>query len=311
MINRITLQGVTSYSGNTPQVIDNLNRINCFYGLNGSGKSTIAKYLQSPAEPGYSSCSTTPTLGTEVFVYNQKFVKDNFWDSKELPGVFTVNEDNVEAERAIENAQAKIKVLEASQKALKKKADDIKERKTNEQTNLENKVWIEKDKFVKTPLEFCLDRKQRKNLFLDAIREAGVASDDVTIEKLTFQAEELEKPDISPKQLLPLVSFDGASIETDSINTEIIIGSSSSYLSSLIEKVGHSDWVREGLTHYEKSEGVCPFCQETPVEAFESSLKALFDEAYKQKCEQITQKLTNVSPQATVHQTLLTCVSTF
>ena len=96
------------------------------------------------------------------------------------------------------------------------------------------------------------------------------------------------KPDISPKQLLPLVSFDGASIETDSINTEIIIGSSSSYLSSLIEKVGHSDWVREGLTHYEKSEGVCPFCQETPVEAFESSLKALFDEAYKQKCEQIT-----------------------
>src|SRR5690554_3795310 len=288
MINRITLQGVTSYSGNTPQIIDNLKKTNCFYGLNGSGKSTIAKYLQSPAEPDYSSCNTTPALGAEVFVYNQKFVKDNFWDSKELPGVFTVNEDNVEAERAIENAQAKIKVLEASQKVLKKKADDIKERKTNEQTNLENKVWIEKDKFVKTPLEFCLDRKQRKNLFLSAIKEADVASDDVTIEKLSYQAKELEKPDVSSKQLLPLVSFDGASIETDSINTEIIIGSSSSYLSSLIEKVGHSDWVREGLTHYEKSEGVCPFCQETPVEAFESSLKALFDEAYKQKCEQIT-----------------------
>ena len=36
MISRITLQGVASYSAETPQTIEGLLRINCFYGLNGS-----------------------------------------------------------------------------------------------------------------------------------------------------------------------------------------------------------------------------------------------------------------------------------
>lgn len=59
------------------------------------------------------------------------------------------------------------------------------------------------------------------------------------------------------------------------------------HLSSLIEKVGHSDWVRDGVEHYHHSEGVCPFCQETPIDDFESNLKALFDQTYRQKCSQV------------------------
>lgn len=287
MIKRITLKGVTSYSVDTTQVIDGLKRINCFYGLNGSGKSTIAKYLQEPADLDYLSCSSIPASGDGVIVYNQKFVKDNFWDSKEQPGVFTVNEKNVEAEKVIQTAEAKIEELREIQNSLKKKAQDVNTQKTKSQTDLENKVWLEKDKFLKTPLEFCLERKQRKNLFLEAVKEAEVAGEKVTLESLMEQAKELEKPDISPKQLLPLISFDGALIETNSINSEIIVGSSSSYLSSLIEKIGHSDWVRDGVAHYEHAEGVCPFCQETPIESFEANLKALFDETYKQKCSQI------------------------
>lgn len=287
MINRITLQGVASYSGEVPQVIDGLKRINCFYGLNGSGKSTIAKYLQEPSDLIYLSCTTTPVLGEGIIVYNQKFVKDNFWDSKEQPGVFTVNEENVEAENAIETAETKIAELKEVQNIVKQKADSINRQKTEEQNNLENKVWLEKNKFVRTPLAFCLEGKLRKSLFLEAVKEAGVASDDVTLESLIEQAKELEKPDISPKQSLPLIHFDGSPIETHSISSEIIVGSSSSYLSGLIEKIGHSDWVRDGLVHYEQSEGFCPFCQETPIASFEENLKALFDETYRQKCSLI------------------------
>ncbi|WP_404407618.1 AAA family ATPase [Pseudidiomarina marina] len=284
MIEVIKIQGVASYSAATPQLIDGLKRINCFYGLNGSGKSTIAKYLQAPSELDYSSCSIKPDLRERVFVYNQKFIKDNFWDSKDQPGVFTVNEGNVEAEKAIETAESKIEEIKGLQLELQEKADRLKKQKLQEQTDLENQVWSEKEKFVKTPLEFCLEGKLRKNLFLEAVKKADIANDEVTLESLKEQAKELEKPDIKPKTTVPTVGFDGNSIELDTISSEVIVGSSSSYLSALIDRVGHSDWVSEGLVHYENSEGVCPFCQETPSESFEANLKSLFDETYKQKC---------------------------
>ena len=54
MINTITLKGVASYSLTSPMVIQTDNKkINLFYGLNGSGKSTIGKFLHSPELPEY------------------------------------------------------------------------------------------------------------------------------------------------------------------------------------------------------------------------------------------------------------------
>lgn len=287
MINRISIKGIASYSSEVAQEIINLKRINCFYGLNGSGKSSIAKYLQEPNELDYAFCSMIPMHNEGIFVYNQKFVKDNFWDSKEQVGVFTVNEGNVEAEKAIEEAEQKISVFKGEQENLKEKANDVKKQKESLLIELENEVWKEKDNFIKTPLAFCLEGKQRKNLFLDAVKNADEAAPEITIENLFEQAIELDKPDIKPKQALPTLVFSGAPIERDTVNAEIIVGSSESYLSSLIEKIGHSDWVRDGVKHYQNSEGVCPFCQETPIDDFESNLKALFDQTYRQKCSQV------------------------
>ncbi|GHW23762.1 Translation-disabling ACNase RloC [Vibrio cholerae] len=54
MINTIILKGVASYSPTSPVVIQTDNKkINLFYGLNGSGKSTIGKFLHSPELPEY------------------------------------------------------------------------------------------------------------------------------------------------------------------------------------------------------------------------------------------------------------------
>ena len=109
---------------------------------------------------------------------------------------------------------------------------------------------------------------------VDAVKNADEAAPEITIENLFEQAIELDKPDIKPKQAVPTIAFSGTPIERDTVNAEIIVGSSESYLSSLIEKIGHSDWVRDGVKYYHHSEGVCPFCQETPIDDFESNLKA-------------------------------------
>ena len=192
-----------------------------------------------------------------------------------------------EAEKAIEEAEQKILVFKGVQENLKEEANNVKKQKESLITELENEVWKEKDNFIKTPLAFCLEGKQRKNLFLDAVKNADEAVPEITIENLLEQAIELDKPDIKPKQAAPTLSFSGTPIERDTVNTEIIVGSSESYLSSLIEKIGHSDWVRDGVEYYRHSEGVCPFCQETPVDDFESNLRALFDQTYRQKCIQV------------------------
>lgn len=281
------MQGTASYSNNVPQEIQGMKRVNCFYGLNGSGKSTIAKYLQDPSSFDYVSCYIDQVPTDSILVYNSKFVKDNFWDSADQPGVFTVNEGNVDAEKAIEAAETQIVTLTKDRLLLEDAADEIKEQKKKEEIQLENKLWVEKDKFVKTPLAFCLERKQQKKLFLDAVKEAEEASSEINIHSLNEQAKELEKPDITPKQHLPKISFNGSIFELDSINSEVIIGASESYLSALIDKLGHSDWVRDGHAHFDQLESTCPFCQQTTREDFEENLKSLFDEVYKQKCSKV------------------------
>ena len=80
MINTITLKNIASYSS-TPVIINtNGKKINLFYGLNGSGKSTIGKYLQSIDNVKYRECSiTTPSLmEDDILVYNQVFHKSYF-----------------------------------------------------------------------------------------------------------------------------------------------------------------------------------------------------------------------------------------
>ena len=44
MISSITMNAIATYNNVT---IQNLKKVNFFFGLNGSGKSTIAKYLNS------------------------------------------------------------------------------------------------------------------------------------------------------------------------------------------------------------------------------------------------------------------------
>ena len=104
MINTITLKGVASYSPTSPVVIQTNNKkINLFYGLNGSGKSTIGKFLHSPKLPEYRNCSIQPSeLAEDILVYNQDFIRRNFYEIPDFQGVFTLSEENKEAELAIE-----------------------------------------------------------------------------------------------------------------------------------------------------------------------------------------------------------------
>ena len=94
MIKTIKMKSVATYS-------------DFFYGANGSGKSTISNYLQSPEEPGYSSCNIVWDAGahTDIIVYNRRFRERNFKEN--IAGVFTLGEATIEDINALSVLKSK------------------------------------------------------------------------------------------------------------------------------------------------------------------------------------------------------------
>jgi len=65
MIESITMQGVASYCPQTPITINTKKKNVFLYGHNGSGKSTIARFIQDQLSPKYNKCSAILPNATE------------------------------------------------------------------------------------------------------------------------------------------------------------------------------------------------------------------------------------------------------
>lgn len=86
MIEEIKLKKAATFDDET--IIP--KKINYFYGFNGSGKSTIGKIIKNQSE--YENCSVKfrDNKETEVLIYNQNFVEDNFYETSSIDGIFTL-----------------------------------------------------------------------------------------------------------------------------------------------------------------------------------------------------------------------------
>ncbi|BBG61105.1 AAA family ATPase [Providencia rustigianii] len=294
MINTITLKNVASYSPISPVVINTDNkRINLFYGLNGSGKSTIGKFLHSPELPEYQNCTINPNeLHNDIIVYNQNFIRENFYEIPELHGVFTLSEENKEAEQAILDATEKITNLrqriELSEKEKELKLSDIE----NEDTSLKESVWKAKTEYENSALDFCLDGLRRnKASFLNKVKTStGITMS--TIESLQKEAQELSGQNNNLLPDIPIVNLNTHDFENDPILAQVIVGSKDSYLSELIEELENSDWVKSGL-EYMKPDNPCPFCQQELSLSITEEISQLFDETYTKKINQVKELHSN------------------
>ena len=111
MITKINLNGVASYK--TSATLQTNKKVNLIYGLNGTGKSTLSDYLHQQTNEKYKNCSVEG-LGDdhEILVYNQTFIRENFFEAENVKGIFTLSKENKDAEIKIENALKEIKKLE-------------------------------------------------------------------------------------------------------------------------------------------------------------------------------------------------------
>jgi AAA15 family ATPase/GTPase len=138
MIHRINLSDIASFKNRT--FLDTDKKINLIYGLNGTGKSTISNLLYRPAEPKFNKCHIEGLNDAELLVYNQTFIQENFFESENLRGIFTLSKVNKEAEEKIISAAKEIKRLEVEQAKKSQELEKIHEQMATKITAAKTKV---------------------------------------------------------------------------------------------------------------------------------------------------------------------------
>lgn len=273
----------------SPAKLSDFRRINFIFGANGTGKTTISRVI-AQAE-GHDHCQLLWQGGTqlECMVYNRDFVDRNFNQDGPLQGVFTLGENQVEAERKIDELKPKIERAIGDISSLNVQLDgsDVQSGKRNELADLEPAL---RDK--------CWKQKQRHDTYFQAafsgVRNnaekfkakvlAEQASNNVelrTLDELKEKAQTVFSNNVERASPLGNLSADDLiAAEENALLPKVIVGNQDVDIAALINRLGNSDWVKQGLKYHEQDSETCPFCQQPVGEYFADSLAAFFSETY-------------------------------
>ncbi|HCD3017470.1 AAA family ATPase [Corynebacterium striatum] len=295
MIRSVSLCGFPSFGDG--EVLNDLTTVNYVFGPNGSGKTTISRSL-TPSLNGidneYSHVDWASGLQT-VKVYNRDYVNNTFTKAEER-GVFLLGEGSKETFEQITRRQGEL------QKATEK-INDHQTRIWQTENELEvkrkdlaNEVWERRrgiPEVIRREMtglngsrEQCLDHTLNKAAeFPDRGEE--------TFESLASKAEVAFSKEIHeqpPILRVPDLTWNEEKLR-EALRTPIV-GSADVPLADMIERLGISDWVREGMDHFHdprNSSTLCPFCQQIAPKDLSDQLVRLFDETYQEKRGEIEQ----------------------
>lgn len=284
MIEKILLRNITSYSPDSVVSIGPLKRVSLFYGQNGTGKSTIGNFLQSPAEACYSFCGVEPAkVDREVMVYNQAFIEKNFHETASQSGVFTLSEGNIEAEAALAAAETAIAELMIAHDDEIEKGVNCKKVQEQAYEELLNSVWRPKRDFDNTALAYCFKSLNTRERLLETVRRVPLVATTDTAQGLLSEAAALNEASDQELPGIASVVFQADRLEADPILKEVITGSGDSYLSAFIQQLGNSDWVKQALRYEVESKDKCPLCQQPLPQNFYAEIRKVFDKTYEQR----------------------------
>ena len=283
------MEGVASFKSSTSLSTD--KKINLVYGLNGTGKSTLSNYLYDPTVPKFIKCSIAPARTDTIFVYNQKFIQDNFFVSDSLKGIFSLSKENKAAEEKISKAEVKINELNQSLQSKQTNRTSASQNFTSQKQKAMDEIWKIKTTYTggDRVLEYCLEglKGNKERLFEHLVLiEKPTSEPEKTITKLKDEVDDLKGGDAHSQSELPSFDFSAFNIESNSLFEKAIVGNENSAVAELIEKLGNSDWVNQGLAyipdHLDEQGSPCPFCQENTItQHLADRIKGYFDESYQ------------------------------
>lgn len=303
MITKIILNNIASYKHSTSLNTDKY--VNLIYGLNGCGKSTFSNYLRNLQKEEYSECSIEGfDSNQEIIVYNTDFVQENFYESEQQKGIFTLSKENKDAEKKITQAEETKKREEELLQAAQKEKEQYESDKSAKENDVACKVWEIKTKYSggDRVLEYCLDGlKSNKTALLNHLLKIQKSQQEPseTVESLKLKIQSISGENAKKYDLLNKISFNIniEKIETDEIFSKEIVGNENSTVSALITELKNSDWVKAGLKYIPniKTEGAnCPFCQQKTITAqLVENIRSYFDKSYESDLKHLKELLTD------------------
>jgi wobble nucleotide-excising tRNase len=304
MITKIEICNTAAF-GRMTTLINDLKKLNFFFGANGTGKTTISKVIADPSLFPECNLAWEKGITMERRVYNRDFVVRNF--DQKIPGVFTLGEQEVDTCEKIAKAKADIDKLNGEIEALMNtlQGEYGNGGKKNELSQLETtyaeRFWSAKQRHEKKLAGGLRGYMGSKKDFKDKVLDESLSNkaelrplEKLETKAVTVFSDTLVQvqniPTIQPRRLL--------SFENASILRKRVIGKEDVDIAAIIKKLGNSDWVRQGLSYYQANDGVCPFCQQQTDESFAQSLNEYFDETFEQDSAAINALITDYTTES-------------
>lgn len=287
MISKIAMKNVASYKEET--ILETDKKVNLIYGLNGTGKSTLSGFLYSTDDSQYSDCKIEGLRSTDkVLVYNQQFISDNFYETENISGIFTLSQENKAATQAIDDARKKLMKLSEEKTKITNDKAAYESKYQKQIQDFQKEVWKIKTEYSggDRVLEYCLDKlKGNKEILFRHLLGISLSEEKIeyTVENLKQEVNELQETGEKEK-FISKINFGVGYIEESPLLSKAIVGNKNSTVSGLIELLGNSKWVDEGIQyiHMDGEAADCPFCQQRTIsKVFYEKLKGYFDESYK------------------------------
>ncbi|MBF8457145.1 AAA family ATPase [Kaistella sp. G5-32] len=302
MIKNILLKNIASYDAENGVEIPDLKKVNFFFGANGSGKSTIAKYLSNLTQSSppnaitdYGSCTNNgyDSANHQILVYDENFIDVNFNQNSLLRGVFSLNETNEIIDRQISEKHTTIRQLQDQKLSKQLLIPKVEDNELAKKTELLSYCWTERNAF--SPLsKLNLDYSGSRPNHLNKLKELkdSVPNTLPTIAELTSNYNDLYEKELTEievtvnstlyrdlrvleKELQPLLN-------------EIIIGNEDVNIDSLIKALNSRNWVETGVELLNENDSICPFCQKETIDAeLRIQFDQYFDETSKLQIQRI------------------------
>lgn len=301
MITSFNIKNVATYDAVDGVLVNNLKRVNFFFGFNGSGKSTIAKYLHnlsldvSNQNADFHQCSQLGYDETQhqILTFNEDFIQENFVSNSDLKGVFSLNQSNSIIDRQIKDEEDNIEVFKKQVDKYKVKIEAIDTDKGTKQVNLVNHCWNQRktfDSFTKIKLAYSGSSSNHLSEIKRLLQNSlGTIP---TLANLTERYQGLYEKELKEVQ----VSIDATSylalrkleVKINTLLQEVIVGNEDVNISGLIQTLNSRNWVEQGLNYIESSDNICPFCQQETINAeLKEQFSKFFDETYKEKIAEL------------------------
>lgn len=290
MIESISLSNIATYSPTTPETIANLKQINFFYGANGAGKTTLSRLINKPEISGDSKITWLRNTPIPAMVYNNDFIKDNYKDSEDLKGVFTLGKAEKEQLDRLKELQAEKQRHQQQKNRSMAMLDGENSNggKNAELAALEAKLltrcWDQKQKHDNEFHGAFTGVRNSKEGFKARVLQESMSNQSALVDlaNLKERASVLYGEAPSPMNVVPNLDLSRLiTFETSPVLKKKVIGKEDVSISALIQRLYNSDWVRQGMRFLEHSDEKCPFCQQGISHDFEKSLADYFDETFE------------------------------